>query len=105
MDARIDLAGAINELLAVQMEIKRRVDALYEEATLSISDIASRQGVTVQSLYSFPWKLPNFGVPDHGKSPKRWRLSTYISFMAIPEAERRRIWDTMSLAERKKALE
>lgn len=104
MDARVDLAGAVNHILAVQLETKRRVDALYEEATLSIADIASRQGVTVQSLYNSPWKLPAFGVPDHGKSPKRWKLSTYDAWMSIPEADRRKQWDTMPVTERKKVL-
>lgn len=104
VDARADLAGAVNTIIALSLETRKRVNALYDEATLTIADIASRQGVTVQALYGAPWKLPGFGVPDHGKSPKRWKLSTYEAWMEIPEAERRTQWDTMSESERKKVL-
>lgn len=103
-DARNDLAGAVNESLGLQLETKKRIDALYAEATVTIKDIAEKQGMDVSLLYRSPWMLPSFGVPDFGKSPKRWKLSTYENWMLISEAYRREQWELLPDDARKRIL-
>lgn len=105
IDARGDMAGALNAIQETLQATHKMIAAIYQERTLSIREIAERRGVAVSTLYDAPWRLPNFGQPDFNSTPRRWKLSTVDAWEAIPEATRRREWDTMPTQERKRILE
>jgi hypothetical protein len=48
--------------------------------------------------------LPNYGRADIGAHPRRWFYDTVTAWFHIPEDERRRKWETMTSAQRLKAM-
>ena len=102
IDARSDLAGAINELNAKLGAQDESLRLLLGEIVVTLGDIAKRQCVSRTTLYREPWRLPGFGKKPDKESPKGWYLSTYKAWIETPEDERRRRWELMPLRERRK---
>lgn len=67
---------------------------ILPKAIMRVADIAKERGISVQSLHSHPWLLPNFGQPsDFEETPLRWRRSTVDAWYARPLAERKAEWE------------
>lgn len=102
IDARSDLAGAVNELAAKIRSQEDSLRLLLGELIITVGEIAKRQGVSRTTFYREPWRLPNYGRKPDQESPKGWYLSTYKAWMEIPAEERQRRWELMPLRERRK---
>lgn len=104
IDPRQDLCGAIEEIQHEVFSMSSSLKAAIPSLKMSIADIAKAQGVSKSTVYREKWRMPGFGKPDAGASPVEFWLSSYIAWMAVPEAKRRSEWETMSFSERKKYL-
>lgn len=102
IDARQDLAGAVNELVAKVLSQENSLRLLLGEIIITTGEIAKRQGVSRSTFYREPWRLPNYGRKPDQESPKGWFLSAYKAWIDIPEEERRKNWELMSYRERRK---
>lgn len=102
IDARSDMAGALNEALERLLRLENAMVSVLETGKVSLSDVSKKQGVSRSTLLRQPWRMPGFGVPDAGNSPRRWWLKTYETWISIPEIERRTKWDLMPVRERRK---
>lgn len=94
-DARQDLAGAINYLIA-------RVEYLESEReqTRMLPKTAARAlGFSDNYFSGRPWRIPGFGL-----NGRMFPLSTWREWTARPEAERMAGWDLMSAAERRRII-
>lgn len=105
-------ALSVAELL---IKMHEKIDALTEEVrclrrqlpvkdTMQLSEIARMLGVATTTLYTKPWNLPNWGVPDVGNNPRRWFRATVTAWFATTEADRRARWESMTDAEKLRAL-
>lgn len=102
IDARADLAGAVAEIQANVATLTSSLTAALPGISLSIVDIAKLQAVSKSTVYREPWRLPQFGQkPDASAVPARWLVATYLSWMQIPEATRRRDWELMPAKQRR----
>jgi predicted DNA-binding transcriptional regulator AlpA len=102
VDARADLAGAVNELVAKLVSQENSLRLLLGEIIITVGEIAKRQGVSRTTFYREPWRLPNYGKKPDQESPKGWYLSTYKAWMEIPAEERQKRWELMPTRERRK---
>jgi hypothetical protein len=102
IDARTDLAGAINELNSRFANQDDSLRLLLGELVITLADIAKKQSVSRTTLYREPWRLPGFGKKPDRESPKGWYLSTYKAWVEIPEQERKKRWELMPIRERRK---
>ena len=91
-DARQDLAGAINHLIAEVEQIKARQD----ETRLSARAAAARLGYSDSYFRGHPWRIPFFGA-----SGTLHAFSVWKDWLATPDHERRAQWDAMSAKERR----
>ena len=96
LESKIDAQAA--EIISLR-------SALPIKETMTITDIARKLGVAQSSLYSKCWNLPNFGKPDIGNNPRRWKRSTFESWYSVPEIERRKRWESMTDSQKQRALE
>ena len=81
-----------------------RLIELYDAQRFSVSELASLQDCSPDTLYRCPWKLPRYGAPDMQGKRRLWLGATVRAWYARPEDERRREWESMSAAERRRAM-
>jgi hypothetical protein len=97
-----DLAWIKKALLTVIDQQKRIID-MEMRRLFSVKDLADRFSVSLSSLYNSPWRLPNFGKADV-TGPNRWWGRTCDTWYSEPEADRKRRWEAMGSAERRRAM-
>ena len=68
---------------------------------LTVQDIADMMQIDISLLYKKPWMLPNYGKSDLLDVPLRFKVSSYLGWIAVPMNEHKRVWDTMSEEERR----
>lgn len=73
---------------------------------ISVKDIAHREGISYKNIYKSAYRhyLPNFGVSEFPEGKVRWKLDTYIEWIAIPITKRKSMWNNMSSLEREKIV-
>lgn len=109
-DPHVDFLGwaaAIGEELARQGRIQDAIiSSMRVRESFTIDDLARRYHCHRSTLCggSMPWRLPNYGRPDFGESPKRWWIETVEAWEQVPEIEHREAWEAMSPAERRRIL-
>jgi uncharacterized alpha-E superfamily protein len=77
--------------------------AAREFLSYTVADLARLQGCSASLLRNNPWKMPNYGRSDIGRSPAKWLYRTCSDWYSVPEDERRRKWEMMGSRERRKA--
>jgi hypothetical protein len=97
-----DLAWIKKALLTVIDQQKRIID-MEMGRLFSVKDLADRFKISTATLYTNPWRLPNFGNPDV-TAPNRWWGRTCDAWYSEPEADRRRRWEEMGSEERRRAM-
>jgi hypothetical protein len=107
-DARQDMLGMLNALAAEIISLRSDVAAIKGTIRIresyTIEDLASRYHCSRSTFHSCPWRLPNFGRPDFGESPRRWWIETLETWEAVAESEHRDAWEMMSAGDRCKML-
>lgn len=104
INPRQDLNGAVEEIQHAVFAMASSLQAALPQISLSIADMAKRQGVVESNLRHCPWRIPGYGFnPDASASPARWWLSTYLAWMEIPEAKRRSDWELAPMKKPRKA--
>ncbi len=93
IDARIDLAGAIN---ALQAEIAA-LRAEKDERRYCAAAAARKLGYGKNYFAGKPWRVPGFGRAGMSHSMRAW-----VAWLNRPEGERRAEWDAIPLRERGK---
>jgi hypothetical protein len=93
-DARADLAGAVNYLLSEVAALRRERD----EQRVNATEAARTLGFSESYIRGRPWRVPGFGLKGRLHSLRAWR-----AWLDIPEINRRSEWDSMPIAERRKA--
>ena len=94
------LVDTVKEMRAELADMKTRIDL----KAYSIKEIAAGLGISPQTLYHCPWKLPNYGKPDVGSNPGKLFYSTISKWLEVPEDDRRFAWESMSSRERREAM-
>ena len=94
------LVNTVADIKNEIIELKTRIDL----RAYTLKEIADGLGYSVQTLRNYPWKIPNYGKPDVGCNPGKWFYNTIKSWEAIPEAERRIKWESMSSGDRLNAM-
>lgn len=93
-DARADLAGAVNYLLSEVAALRKE----REEQRVSATTAAVSFGFSEGYIRGKPWRVPGFGLKGRLHSLRAWR-----EWLDIPEIDRRNEWDSMPIADRRKA--
>ncbi len=107
-DPAVDFIGSVRYLISLEESNAHRLSTLEEsigiKKYLTTKELASRWRCSISTLNRDPWKLPNFGRADKGRSPKMWAVSTVDAWEAVPEEEHRRSWELMSADAKLEAL-
>ena len=73
---------------------------------LSVKDISQREGISYKNIYKSSYRhyLPQFGVSEFPDGKVRWKLDTYLDWIAIPISQRKSMWNNLSSLEREKIV-
>lgn len=107
-DPATDFIGSVRYLMDLEESNAQRLSALEESVGvkkyLTTRELAARYRCHVSTFNRDPWKLPNFGRADKGRSPKMWAMATVKAWEAVAEEEHRRDWELMSSDAKREAL-
>lgn len=103
-DAHVNPSETLNfiasELAAQREDIDLLKKALLVECVYTVKQLGARYRFAPSTASHCPWKLPNFGRRDVSQG---WKRETVAAWYARPEDERRREWEEMAPAKRRKA--
>jgi hypothetical protein len=107
-DPATDFIGSVRYLISLEESNAERLSALENSIGvknyLTTKELAARWRCSPFSLSREPWKLPNFGRADKGRSPKMWAMATVEAWEAVPDEEHRREWELMSADAKREVL-
>jgi hypothetical protein len=72
--------------------------------TYTIADLADWLGCSESKLRCSRWMLPNFGKPNIGQHPGRWRNKTVMNWYAEPESDQKTRWEAMNSIQWRRAM-
>ena len=94
-DARTDLAGAVNFLIAEVSQLRREHDEIRVSATKAAEALGYNEGY----FRGRPWRWPTYGLKGRKFSITDWREWNE----SVPEVKRRAEWDAMPISARRNA--
>jgi hypothetical protein len=96
----------VKEQIADMKSLLEKVadDFSDSKRTIDLSGVAKRQDVSLSQVRKDLWRQPFFGKSEHNTRKKQWERNTYLKWEAELEKHRRE-WLSMSVAERRKAME
>jgi hypothetical protein len=65
-------------------------DALRVPEFVTVRDLANYYGCNQDVIRQSPWLMPNFGKPDFGERPKKWKWQTFQEWVEETPEERKR---------------
>jgi len=93
-----DIESLRGEILALRAELQEAL-RIFQGDYVTIASIARDLGRSREWIRLRPWVLPNFGVPEMGRKPMKWKRATWERWKENLE-EHRREWEKMTAFQR-----
>lgn len=98
----LEIPSRLEKIESDLLSLHTKVDALLnvpKSNYVTIADICQHFGRSREWIRGHPWSMPNFGVPEMGLRPMKWRRSTWETWLKKLD-DHKLCWANMSLHER-----